>query len=696
MEERLNSQRKFAYCAVALLIAYAIYWLFSRACFQSEADGQLCVSWFDPLLYYLRYPASRLGDHPKWWYNTLLPWFCGFVGLLSLVSLVRGKIRPAIFWLLALVPLLGEWASLLGEGTYALVFYTSGVALLALFWFFSRQIDDYEDSSPPRQYVELVFFGLLIAALATVRFYALNRLPFGWDAELCVFRLYSGSFDRLWQHESGWTPQTSTGLSWLLINRFLGHFDEPNIYFLYHRTLGAFISILKVTLLFLFLRNYFGRFAAFFGAALLAFGPPEDWWSRVPNYHHWPGLVTLVVVWATINAMQKKTWQSFILLSLLSVTTRWVYPSAMFMVAVPIAFFGSLLIFQWSQWKPHLAKISVLLVGVAIWCEWLSICRALYLGRWEWLPPVIIPSHSEIAGGIFDKLYHIFIVNGADLFSNLFFRQISSTHWTVALTPKPWKVVPSFEGVLVLWAVARMIGERRDKISWLLLIALFFGALPGITSSVADRRIGAMFVLLIIIASREAAWVARFMERSIGRYAANSLRALTPLLLGAYLATLSCSVFFFMTKGVPRQQALGKILQENVKDNYLLVDLTGQLPCDLFLAVQRELKARNCKASFVSSKWGGEFSPLNLIENPRFDQKEWWYTEKGVTELEACTDWATRKWEGVTYVITNSNEADQWVEKLRQRYPNGQLQTLKVSYIPYDEERVLVFTTPLP
>ncbi len=692
----VKSQKRLAFYILALLVPSALVWLFATACSSSEAEGQLCLSSLDPLIQKLRYVLSRLGDLPRWWYNKQFPWYCGFVGMVALLSFLRRKFRPGIFWTLAVLPVLGEWSSLIGETRYATIFHLSGLALIALFWFFSRAIDDYEDYVPPLQYVELVFFFVLILALLCLRFFALNRIPAGWDTELCIFRLYAFSFNRWWQHESGWAPQTSTGLSWLMINRLLGHSDEPNVYYLYHRFVGCFLSVLKVTVLFLFLRTHFGRFAAFFGASILAFGPPEDWWARVPNFHHWPGLLTVLILWATLNAAEKRTWRSFIFLSLFTVTTRWVYPSGMFMVAVPITFFGSLLLFQWSQWKSHLWKMCFLLVGVAIWVEWLSVCRALYMGRWEALPPIIIPSHSEMAGGLLSKLHQIFIVNGADLFSNLFYKQVISTHWTTALTPQPWKSMPSVVGILVILAVARMIGQRRDKITWLLIIALFFGALPGITSSVADRRIGAMFVILIIMAAREAAWVARFMERTTGVYFVRFLQVSIPIVLGAYLATLSGAFLFFTTRGVPRQVALGKIFQQNIRDNYLLIDLTGQLRCDLFHAVYREIRARDCKAGFVGSKYDGEFTPLKLIENPHFDKSEWWYAEKDVTEMSKCSDWPTRSWEGATYIITETRDAPQWVEKLQQRFPNGQLERLKVSYLPYEEEEVIVFRAALP
>ena len=688
-------QHKFTFYVLTLLAAAALVWIFAQGCLQSEGDGQICVSLFDPLVQKFRYVVMNLGEVPRWWYNKQFPWYLGFVGMIGLLSFVRGKVRPAIFWALAALPVLGEWYSLNGEKNYALILHLSGLALIAFFWFFSRKNDEYEDSVQPIRYFDILLFLGLILVLLCFRFYALNRIPAAWDTEVCIYRLYASSFNRWWQHESGFAPQASTGISWFMINRLLGNFDEPDLYYLYHRMVGCFLSALKVAVLFLFLRTYFGRFAAFFGASILAFGPAEDWWARVPNFHHWPGLITVLVIWATINAMEKKTWKSFIFLSLLSVTTRWVYPSGMFMVGVPITFFGSLLIFQWSQWKQHFWKISVLLVGVAIWAEWLSVCRALYLGRWEALPPILIPSHSAMPGGLLSKLHQIFILNGAELFSNLFYKQVVSTHWTVLLTPQPWRAMPSVVGILVILAVARMIGQRRDKIMWIMVIALSLGALPGITSSVADRRIGAMFVVLIIIAAREAAWLASYMQRVTGAHFVRFLKVCVPLVLGGYLATLGGAFFFFTTRGVPRQVAIGKVFQQNIKDNYLLIDLTGQLRCDLFHAVYREIRARDCKAGFVGSKYDGEFTPLKLIENPRFDKTEWWYAEKDVTEMHQCADWPTRSWQGATFIITEAHEASQWIEKLQQRFPNGQLERIKVSYLPYEEEEVVVFTTAL-
>lgn len=691
----MKSQKNYAYYALVLFVPIGLVWLFSQACLESEAAGQLCLGWFEPLIQPLKRVLNALGDHPKFLYNNQMPYYCGFVAAVALLALVRKQLRPSIFWALTVLPLVGEWSSLIAEKNYAIIFHLSGLFLIALFWYFSRQIDDYEDRVVPLRYWEAAIFLSLISALLCLRFYALNRIPAGWDTELCIFRTLSSSFDRLWQHESGWAPQTSTGLSWLIFNRILGHFDEPDLYYLIHRMVGCLFSIIKVIVLFLFLRTFFGRFAAFFGASILAFGPPEDWWARVPNFHHWPGILTVLVIWATINAMNKRTWGSFLFLSLLSATTRWVYPSGMFMVCVPLTFFGSLLVFQWSQWRPHLWKISTLLIGILIWAEWLSVCRALYLGRWEMLPPLFIPSHSEMPGGIFAKLYQIFILNVGDLFSNLFFKQISSTHWTVLMTPAPWRAMPSIVGLLVILAMSRMIGQRRDKLTWLFVICLFFAALPGITSAVADRRVGAIFVVLIIIAAREAAWVAHFMQRTTGVYVVRTLQVLSPIVLGVYFTALSGAFLFFLTQGIPRQVAVGRVFQQHVQDNYLLVDLTGQLKCDNFQALQRQLVASNCKSGFVGSRYDGEFMPSKLIQNPHFDKNEWWYSEKGLTKLSECVDWPTRSWEGATFIITETRDAESYVAQLQQRFPDGELQRVSISYMPYQSEEVIVFKTKL-
>lgn len=687
----MKSQRTYLYYALALLIPVGLVRLFSLSCLESEAADELCVSWMQPYIEALLPRLKRMGDAPQLLYNSQFPWYCGSLALLGVVAFARRQFRPTIFWCLVALPVLGEWAALIGEPRYALFFHVSGVFLISVFWLLSRRIDTHVDEVPRLRYWEIGVFSALVFCVTSLRFYALNRIPWNWDTELCNFRFFASSLNHIWGHESGWAPQTSTGFSYLIINRFIGHFDEPDLYYLYHRMAGCFLSLLKVSVLFLFLRLHFGRFAAFFGATILSFGPPEDWWARVPNFHHWPGILTVLVVWATINAMQRKTWSSFILLSLLSATTRFVYPSGMFMIGVPLTFFGSLLLFRWSEWRSHKGKIAVLLVGVAIWLEWLSVCRALYIGRWEALPPLFIPSHSDIQGGIFNKVWHIVVENGADLFSNLYYKQVVSTHWTVALTLAPWKSMPSIVAILTVVGAARMIGQRRDAISWLLLISLAFCALPGITSSVADRRIGCMFVLFIIIASREAAWLADFMRRTTGNGLVRVLQISTPVALGAYLALISSLFLFSIPPGIPRQVALGKVFQNHIKDDWLLMDLSGELQCDLLMSVHRALKQRNCRAAFTSAKYEGEHQPLKMIENPRFDKREWWYADPQLSELTKCVDWPTRTWKGVTYIITDTAESENYVAKLRQRYPQGEMRTVMASYLPHEAEPVIVF-----
>jgi hypothetical protein len=691
----VKSQRTYLYYALALLIPIVLVRLFSLSCLQSEAAGELCVSWMQPFIQSLLPLHQRLGDHPKFLYNSQFPWYGGSLVLLGGLAFARRQFRSSVFWFLAVLPVLGEWASLIGEPRYALIFHLSGLFLISLFWLLSRGIDTRADEVPRLRYWEIGVFSVLAFFVTSLRFYALNRIPWNWDTELCNFRLFASSFPHIWGHESGWAPQTSTGFSYLIINRLIGHFDEPDLYYLYHRMVGCLLSLLKVSVLFLFLRLHVGRFAAFFGASILSFGPPEDWWARVPNFHHWPGILTVLVVWASINAMERKTWSSFILLSLLSATTRFVYPSGMFMVGVPLTFFGSLLLFRWSEWKSHTGKIAVLLVGVVIWVEWLSVCRALLLGRWEALPPLFIPSHSDMPGGIFNKVWHIVVENGADLFSNLYYKQVISTHWTVALTPAPWKSMPSVVAILSVVAAARMIGQRRDAISWLLLISLAFCALPGISSSVADRRIGCMFVLLIIIASREAAWLANFMRRTTGDGPVRVLEISTPIALGAYLALLSSLILFSNPPGIPRQVAIGKVFQNHIKDDWLLVDLSGQMQCDTFMSVSRTLKERDCRAAFTSAKFEGEHQALKMIEQPRFDKREWWYADPRLSELSKCVDWPTRAWKGVTYVITNTPEAATYVAKLRERYPQGEMRTVPASYLAHESEPVIVFEVAL-
>jgi hypothetical protein len=393
--------------------------------------------------------------------------------------------------------------------------------------------------------------------------------------------------------------------------------------------------------------------------------------------------------------MQKPTWGNFLFLSAISAVSRFVYPSGMFMVMVPISFFGSLLVFQWSQWKKHFFKITSLLLGLSFWMSWLSIARSTFDGRWRWMPPLVVPSHSELPPGLFAKFHHIIVENGSDLLSALFYLQVNKTHWTFPQTSQPWRSVTSVVAVLAILAIARMIGRRRDKVGWLLMIASFFAAFPGITTSVADRRIGCIFVLLIILAAREAGWLFDYMKGTMSAAVVRPLQVLVPIAIGGYLATISATNFFFTTPGVPRQVALGKVFRENVRENELLIDLTGQLNCDLFYSIYREMRIHGCNAGFVSSNFQGDFQPTLLIQNPRVDPSNWWYS---ATEFSQCTDWPTRQWRGVTFMITETGPkeiATKWLELLKQRFPQGTVELREVSYMPYQKEPLYIFKAAL-
>lgn len=691
----MTAIKKTPYIIVVLLLAIVGSWFFSEACLRSEAAGVLCLSEATPFVEMLRPFFPIFGTTPRTLYAQEIQWAVACIGLVSLVSFIRRRFRAGFFWLFATLPVLGEGYALASNLTMTLVCHLSAVTLLILFWFASKTED--KQPSEPSSYRawELGAFAVLILGLFFMRFYALNRIPAGWDTETCIYRNVVATWHRIWAHEAGWHPQASCGLTWLIMNKFLGHYDEPDLYYLLHRFLGSFLSVLKVGILFLFLRSQFGRFPAFLGAAILAFGPPEEWWSRAPNYHHFPGLVTVLIVWTTIRAMQNPTWPNFLFLSAISALSRFVYPSGMFMVLVPISFFGSLLVFQWSQWKGHFFKISSLLFGISFWMIWLSIMQSTFYGNWRWVPPVVVPSHSELPPSLWEKFHHIVVVNGADLLSALFYTQVNKTHWTFPQTSQPWRSVTSVVVVLVILAIARMIGRRRDKISWLLIIASGIAALPGVTSSVADRRIGSIFVLLIILAAREAGWLFDYMKGTMSSAVVRPLQVLLPIALGGYLAVNSATNFFFTTPGVPRQVALGKVFRENVRENELLIDLTGQLNCDLFYSVGREMATRGCGAGFVSSYYQGDFQPTLLIENPRFDPANWWYS---ATEFKRCTDWPTRKWRGATFMITetgNKTTTAKWIELLQQRFPQGTLELREVSYMPYQKEPLYIFRTAL-
>ena len=683
----MERQDRMVVFVLISLVAVVIYAISLVSCVSADSTGQTCFAWGASIIQFV-IPYSRWIDLRET-YTREFTWMGCFVAAVALSAFVRRKYTLGLFWMLVPIAFAAEWAALMSKEGLALVLHGCAATTLSTFWVFARRLrDDVSEDNRPIKMWELFAFLALFIPFIFMRFYALNRIPAGWDTETCFFRFVTETWDGVWRHDVGLCPSTTYGTIWLALSHLLGNFDEPVTYYLEQRYLGVGISVVKLVVFFFFLRTCFGRFSAYLGSILLAFGPPEDWWSRQVGYHHLPGLVVTGVMWATIAAMRNPCWRNFLLISLFTACCRFIYPSGMFMAFAPLSFFVLLLTFQWSTWRTHKWKIASLAIGVLFWLGWMSLIHGLFTGEWILKPPFSVPSNYVLPTTIWQKLSRMLVENGADFITGVFLHQVHATHWTFALTPVPGRSVTSAAIILTILGISRYLSRPRDILGLFLLVGLFWSAVPSLATSVADRRLAATFLVMIIIASREGALLLALLSRAIGHHVTAAVAIVVPVLVGGGLAWIGAIRLFTMAQGLPRQVGVGQEFRHEVKDDTLIVDLVGQLQCDWFYSVYRDLKAQGCKTGFVSAQYQNGISVDELIQSPRIDPSNWTYSR---TELARCLDWPDRRWARVSYVMTDDPRVDGWVTRLRTRFPHGTTEVRVVDLLAHHSEKVTIF-----
>ena len=675
-------------------ITGALFYTLFDACLVAHNQGEACLATAKPFITEVIKSFSRFRATTPDLYRDIFSWVIGSILLGLLVSLIRGNRKLAVLFLLLLFPTLAEGAVLLKHLAVGVGLHLAGVLFLCCMFFKSKEGLVEVPKKRTWHISEVLAYTLITAAFFLLRFYLLNRVPAAWDTEQCPDRhVFFRSFSDLMRHEAGWNPQTSLGFVWMLLNYLIGNLDEPDDYFLYLRFMSTGISALKFVVLFCCVRSLFGIFPAFLSIVLLGFAPPEDWWARGPNFHQLPGVIGILIVWASVRALGLRRYRDFVLLSILSGLTRWFYPSALFLVFVPVTCFTFLLILRWSEWKQHLLKISTLSGGLIFWLLWRSIGRWLEQGQWVLLAPLEVPSHSTLPGGLFDKLYVILVRNGLDIMTELLVRQVNPTHWTFALTIGPARVVSSIVIVLASIAVARILAGKSGAVGLLLLVSIGWAVFPGMVTVVADRRIGVVFVLLIILAVREAGYLTELMRNYGARTLSVLIRLLMPGMAMLYLGWVGIGMHFSMQEGLPYQVVRGQLLREAIEDDTLTVFLTGDNSCEAFYGVYRELKKRDCRTAWVEPNYDGPYSRDRIIESPSLYPSSWIYT---MTDLSACLASYPESWKRVVFMMHGGQEGTDLVAKLKARYPSGVYEELERAEGIGTSYKILLYKVDFP
>jgi hypothetical protein len=599
------------------------------------------------------------------------------IGLLAIICLCRRKLGIALFCFLALAPCATELLVLTNSPKLATYLYPISVIVIGLFFLLTRKsAAENTNFTNPIGIGELIGFLALFAAMTISRYYMLNTVPVVWDTELCNFRYtIFTSFWNVMRVEASTPRHTSLGMSWTFIYWLFGHLNEPDLYYLYQRLIGTAISITKFGLMYVLIRYLSGPIPALFGAAALSFGPPENWWSREPCAHQIPGLVAVLILLTTARAFFRRRWRDFLLASLVSALARITYASGLFLVFAPIAFFMVLLVFRWSEWKRHFFKIASLLIGIAIWLCWTSFSVGYVTGHWSWVSPLAVPPGEATPGGIVGLIARVWNQTLPAALSSIFLYQVNGSHWTVPLTLAPLRSTTSAVLILSVIGIARMVAKRSSPIALLLFISILLSLVPGITTAYADRRIGAIFVVLIAFAAHELHEIIAFFSRCGTPKLIRWFSGSAIVIQAVYLGWITTGMQFINQAGVPAQVPHGRLVRAALQDETLMVYLPGDMGCDTFMSVLQELLDHKGSIGWTSPDH--ILAPGDsIIVNPKIYPQ--WIRERN---RELSNYYADRKtnWKAVRFLFTGNSQAAYFSETLKKVYPEGALESAAVA-----------------
>ena len=611
-----------------------------------------------------------------------------FIGLLAAICLCRRKIGLAVFCLLALAPCATELIVLTNTPKLANYLYPISITIIGVFFLLTRKAaGDNSSYTTPIGTGELIGFLALFAAMTVSRYYLLNTVPVVWDTELCNFRYtVFTSFWNVMRVEASIPRHTSLGMSWTFIHWLFGHLNEPDLYYLYQRLIGTAISIAKFGLTYVLIRYLSGPIPALFGAVALSFGPPENWWSREPCAHQIPGLVTVLILLTTARAFFRRRWRDFLLASLVSALARITYASGLFLVFAPLSFFLVLLVFRWSEWKSHFFKIASLTIGIAIWLCWTSFSVGYITGHWSLVSPLAVPPGEATPGGILGLVDRVWNQNLPAALSSIFLSQVNGSHWTVPLTLAPLRSTTSAVLILSIIGIARMMAKRSSPIALLLFISILLSLVPGITTTFADRRVGAVFVVLIAFAAHELHEIIAFFSRCGAPKLIRWFSGSAVVIQAVYLAWITTGMQFINQAGVPAQVPHGRLVRNALQEETLMVYLPGDMACDTFMSVIQELL--NHKGSIGWTSPDHILAPGDsIIVNPKIYPQ--WVRERN---LELAKYYAERQtnWKAVRFLFTGNSQAAYFSETLKKVYPDGILESATVD--PGFESPTTLFT----
>ena len=400
--------------------------------------------------------------------------------------------------------------------------------------------------------------GLLIAVLAVatgLRLYALDRVVGWFDGELTGYYAAATRLAGIPLANEGvdgsWAP---LGLTFYPPYVIALHATGTTVLAL--RLAAAWVGVLSIPLLYLFVRRLGGATAALAAAALLAVDPLSLGWSRSDVHPHgftlWPVLLVCLAVLGALRGGGRRAWFA----TALAMGLAWhQYPSGQVAVLIP----PLAVALQASVHGEHRRRLRgglpFLLLGVLLWFAGLPLSGWLATGRLQLRNPFTLTGSRAVwsqdvgpadASGRLMLVGRTAVANAADLAIGLFreARVLSHQDFLPNPRPLPRRTLPWTVAVAGLLGAVLLARRRGDPGAAVLLAWLAVAPLPALFAVEAyPKRAATLFPALICAAAVFAAWLTAATWPAPARRSRRAVAALAGAALLVQVALTCCSWF---------------------------------------------------------------------------------------------------------------------------------------------------------
>ncbi len=680
-----NRLRCFQIISIALIST--VFWLLSQQCLQAEAVGAMCLSAVgDPLTKVANFGTYILNHHWNYAQYEMLLAAVGVV-LISLALLWR---RACTWWCICYLAALtlsglGELSALRRDSFYTTTYHFAAfVMALLCFVILLRRAPALLTSGwiEARRLINKVSFGEVVVVLSILafscinRFYQLNRNPSGYDAEACPHRLVAESWKRIFQQEVGEYVQQSSGMSWVLLHKLFTRLDHPTLFYLDERLLGVAISLLGCVVIYFFVRNLRGAFAGILALVLYVLGPLDLEWSRLPVMHHIPVVLSLLLAWATLNALSARTWVSFLPVAVLLAATKFVYPSAKLVLFGPLGAVLAILLFQRKDWRGNYSKLIIVFLGLLLFVAVRSFVYYVVHNQVVFIHPFDNPYPPDIKVSQFKRIQQM-LGQGLYFFYEVFFAPASPTHWTNHATVLPARSLSSFTVVFSVLAFTRLMFLFKRPEALVFIGMIVGGLIPGMATELADRRIAVSLVLCLVLGVLEFCWLIETLINRGSRVLAKMIQGVVLVALIACLGISQTTSFFTRHIARPIQMEAGDSVLKILKDDTLVVYLAEERRCEMFYTIYARMRETNGSIAFATAHESSKGAKEQILTPEPVLNSSYYTLSQLASQIESLKK--GRTWRYYLFVFQPTPQREEWRSLLKQVYPKGSEKLIEYS-----------------